>query len=104
MPGLKPDEMVLEELEGATSDTDDAGDELLKHARIYTLAEQLEMPLLKELAHSKIHRINSSAKGELRYARYVYKHTTREDRTIRQPIASFWAHRSKSPPLLNHKP
>lgn len=52
------------------------------------------MEELKTLSHSKIHRISSTAKGELEYARFVYANTPKEDRTIRSPIASFWAHRS----------
>jgi hypothetical protein len=94
----KPEDMVLE---GAgNADIDEGGDHLLKHARVYTLAEKLQLPDLKHLAHSKIHRINSTAKGELRYAMFVYQNTSREDKTIRQPIASFWAHRSRFSPLL----
>ena len=92
-PSGKPDSFVLEEVEDAP-DVDEEGDQLLKHAQVYTLAQKLEVPQLRHLAHSKIHRINSTAKGELRYARFVYKHTDREDKVIRQPIASFWAHRS----------
>ncbi|KAI5781243.1 hypothetical protein EDC01DRAFT_249582 [Geopyxis carbonaria] len=95
------DTTVLEDLpESEASDLDDSGEHLLRHARIYTLGEKLELPKLKELAHSKIHRINSTAKGELRYARFVYKNTSREDKVIRAPIASFWAHRSH---VLRHE-
>lgn len=75
-------------------DLDETGDQLLKHARVYTLAEKLGMGTLKTLAHSKIHCVNSSAKGEIAYARYVYATTQKEDDTIRKPVASFWAHRS----------
>lgn len=73
---------------------DETGEQLLKHARVYTLAEKLGMGELKTLAHSKIHCVNSSAKGEIAYARYVYATTPKEDDTIRKPVASFWAHRS----------
>jgi hypothetical protein len=52
------------------------------------------MPALKSLAHSKIHRTNSTAKGEIVYARYVYQNTSRDDTTIRKPVAAFWATRS----------
>ena len=52
------------------------------------------MTKLKELAHSKVHCVKSSAKGEIAYARYVYATTPKEDDTIRKPVASFWAHRS----------
>jgi hypothetical protein len=75
-------------------DIDETGEQLLKHARVYTLADKLGMSALKTLAHSKIHCVNSSAKGEIAYARYVYATTPKEDDTIRRPVASFWAHRS----------
>jgi hypothetical protein len=76
--------------------TDDDGLGLLVHARIYTLADRLSLPELKSLAHSKIHRTASTAKGELAYARYVYKESNPEDNTIRKPVAAFWASRSYS--------
>lgn len=85
---------------GISTDVDEDGGALLKHARVYTLAEKLGVDQLKLLAHAKIHRINSTAKGELAYARYVYANTAREDTTIRAPIASFWAHRSH---ILRHE-
>lgn len=72
-------------------EVDDSGEQLLKHARVYTLAEKLGIPALKILAHNKIHRVNSSPRGELEYARYVYTHTTTEDGTLRKPVASFWS-------------
>ncbi|RMZ78556.1 hypothetical protein DV737_g3802, partial [Chaetothyriales sp. CBS 132003] len=79
---------------------DDTGAQLLKHARLYTLAEKLGMPDLKTLAHSKIHRISSTAVGEIAYARYVYGHTRADDATIRKPVAAFWATRSH---VLRHE-
>ena len=79
---------------------DDTGAQLLKHARVYTLAEKLGMPELKTLAHSKIHRINSTAVGEIVYARYVYGNTPSNDITIRKPVAAFWATRSH---VLRHE-
>ena len=79
---------------------DDTGDQLLKHARVYTLAEKLRLPDLKTLAHSKIHRINSTARGEIAYARYVYGNTPSADVTIRKPVAAFWATRSH---VLRHE-
>lgn len=79
---------------------DDTGAQLLKHARVYTLAEKLGMPELKTLAHSKIHRINSTAVGEIAYARYVYGNTSADDSTIRRPVAAFWATRSH---VLRHE-
>jgi hypothetical protein len=79
---------------------DDTGAQLLKHARVYTLAEKLSIPELKTLAHSKIHRINSTAVGEIAYARYVYGNTPSADVTIRKPVAAFWATRSH---VLRHE-
>lgn len=79
---------------------DDSGELLLRHARVYTLAEKLGVPALKSLAHSKIHRINSTSHGEIAYARYVYTHTPVDDVTIRKPVASFWATRSH---VLRHE-
>ncbi len=79
---------------------DDTGAQLLKHARVYTLANKLGLPELKTLAHSKIHRINSSAVGEIAYARYVYGNTAQDDVTIRRPVAAFWATRSH---VLRHE-
>src|SRR5690242_13580491 len=75
---------------------DDDGSGLLVHARVYTLAERLGLPELKSLAHSKIHRTASTAKGELAYARFVYKESSPDDQTIRKPVAAFWATRSYS--------
>ena len=66
----------------------------MKHARIYTLGDTLNLPGLKSLASSKIHCVNSTAKGEIAYARYVYAHTQKEDTEIRAPVAKFWATRS----------
>ncbi|EXJ78146.1 hypothetical protein A1O3_09307 [Capronia epimyces CBS 606.96] len=79
---------------------DDTGDRLLKHARVYTLAGKLGMPVLKTLAHSKIHLINSSAVGEIAYARFVYGNIPPEDVNIRKPVAAFWATRSH---VLRHE-
>ena len=90
--GLEPDPGVPA--------VDDTGAQLLKHARIYNLAEKLGLPDLKTLAHSKIHRINSTAVGEIAYARYVYGNTPRDDITIRRPVAAFWATRSH---VLRHE-
>ncbi|PYH41882.1 uncharacterized protein BP01DRAFT_304650 [Aspergillus saccharolyticus JOP 1030-1] len=86
--------------ETATEDIDDSGEQLLKHARVYTLAEKLGIPSLKTLAHSKIHRINSTSQGEIAYARYVYTYTPVDDVTIRKPVATFWALRSH---VLRHE-
>lgn len=73
---------------------DDSGDQLLKHARVYTLAEKFQMPALRNMASSKIHCVNSTAKGEIAYARYVYQFIPRENSHIRAPIVTFWAQRS----------
>ncbi|KAF3933502.1 hypothetical protein ABW20_dc0100146 [Dactylellina cionopaga] len=91
-------EEVLEK-DPSQSDPDD-GDHLLKHARVYTLAEKFGMKELKTMAHKKIHRINSTARGEIQYARYVYGNTPREDKTIRGPVAAFWAARAY---ILRHE-
>ncbi|KAF9875317.1 hypothetical protein CkaCkLH20_07137 [Colletotrichum karsti] len=82
------------EVDPSTPDVDSDGTQLLKHARVYTLAEKFGMPGLRSLASSKIHCVNSTAKGEIAYARYVYAYTSKDDTTIRAPVASFWATRS----------
>lgn len=79
---------------------DDTGAQLLRHARVYTLAQKLGLPELKTLAHSKIHRINSTAVGEIAYARFVYGNTPADDYIIRKPVAAFWATRSH---VLRHE-
>ncbi|KAJ5365030.1 hypothetical protein N7517_007916 [Penicillium concentricum] len=73
---------------------DKSGDELLRHARIYTLAEKLGLPTLQRIAHGKIHKVKSSPHAELSYARYVYTHTPITDTTIRKPVATYWANQS----------
>lgn len=73
---------------------DESGEQLLKHARVYTLAEKYGLPTLRTLASSKIHCVNSTAKGEIAYAQYVYQYTDDTDTTIRAPVANFWASRS----------
>ncbi|KAJ5617483.1 hypothetical protein N7537_002597 [Penicillium hordei] len=73
---------------------DKGGDELLHHARIYTLAEKLGLPTLQRIAHGKIHKVQSSPNAELSYARYVYTHTPTADTTIRKPVATYWANQS----------
>jgi len=82
------------ERDDTTPEVDETGDQLLKHARVYTLADMLNIPALKNLASGKIHCVNSTAKGEIAYARYVYAHTQKGDTTIRNPVANFWAQRS----------
>jgi len=84
------------QLEGAPSipRVDETGEQLLRHARVYTLAEKLQVPALQVLSHSKIHCVNSTAKGEIAYARYVYEFTSKTDVAIREPVAHFWAMRS----------
>lgn len=44
---------------------DVTGEQLLKHAQVYTLASKLQMPALRTLAHSKINCVDSTAKGEI---------------------------------------
>ncbi|PHH81673.1 hypothetical protein CDD82_206 [Ophiocordyceps australis] len=92
-PRKLPGQRVLES-DPSVPSVDDSGEQLLKHARIYTLAEKLGVDNLKSLASSKIHCVDSTAKGEINYARYVYANTKPDDTTVRAPIASFWATRS----------
>lgn len=73
---------------------DETGAQLLKHARVYTLADKYSLPALRTLASSKIHCVNSTAKGEIAYAEYVYAFTPETDTAIRAPVANFWASRS----------
>ncbi|KAI1384833.1 uncharacterized protein F4822DRAFT_416395 [Hypoxylon trugodes] len=73
---------------------DETGEQLLKHARVYTLAEKFGVEKLKNLASSKIHCVNSTAKGEITYARYIYQYTNKDDTSVRAPVANFWATRS----------
>lgn len=92
-PKKLPGQRVLES-DPTVPSVDDSGDQLLKHARVYTLAEKFGVSALKTLASSKIHCVNSTAKGEIAYARYVYQFTGKDDTAIRAPVASFWATRS----------
>ncbi|KAJ5791381.1 uncharacterized protein N7518_008392 [Penicillium psychrosexuale] len=85
--------VVQTETPGETVE-DKSGDELLRHARIYTLAEKLGLPNLQRIAHGKIHKVQSSPDAELSYARYVYTHTPATDTTIRKPVATYWANQS----------
>ncbi|KAH0357961.1 hypothetical protein KCU83_g120, partial [Aureobasidium melanogenum] len=73
---------------------------LLRHARVYTLAQHFGVPALATLAHKKIHLTQSTARGEIEYARYVYGHTETTDESIRKPVAAFWATRSH---VLRHE-
>ncbi len=82
------------ETDPSIPEVDENGDQLLKHARVYSLAERFQTPELKILSQSKIHCVNSTAKGELAYARYVYAHTSKEDTAVRDPVTHFWATRS----------
>ncbi|KAK2880050.1 hypothetical protein FQN49_000628 [Arthroderma sp. PD_2] len=70
---------------------DPVGEQLLKHARIYTLAEKYGVHKLRNLAYNKIHAVPSTALGEVAYARYVYSQSSENDANIRRPIAWFWA-------------
>ncbi|CAG7952675.1 unnamed protein product [Penicillium nalgiovense] len=85
--------VIRTETPGETA-ADKSGDELLRHARIYTLAEKLGLPNLQRIAHAKIHKVQSSPGAELSYARYVYTHTPAADTTIRKPVATYWANQS----------
>ena len=79
---------------------DNDGVALLRHARVYTLAQRFGLPALAALAHKKIHLTQSTAKGEIAYARFVYKETSPDDESIRRPVAAFWATRSH---VLRHE-
>ncbi|GAB1738732.1 hypothetical protein NU219Hw_g3527t1 [Hortaea werneckii] len=79
---------------------DNDGVALLRHARVYTLAQRFRLPALSALAHKKIHLTQSTAKGEIAYARFVYQETSTEDEAIRKPVAAFWATRSH---VLRHE-
>lgn len=80
---------------------DDTGISLLRHARVYTLAKKLGLLSLAAPAHRKIHLVQSTARAEIMYARYVYKHTTEADfKEVRRPVAQFWATRSH---VLRHE-
>ncbi|KAI1497534.1 hypothetical protein F5X99DRAFT_396645 [Biscogniauxia marginata] len=92
-PKKLPGQRTLEQ-DPAFPSVDETGEQLLKHARVYTLAEKFGMDKLKSLASSKIHCVNSTAKGEITYARYIYQYTSKDDTTVRAPVANFWATRS----------
>jgi len=80
--------------------SDNEGVALLRHARVYTLAQRLGLPGLSALAHKKIHLTQSTAKGEIAYARFVYREAAPDDEAIRKPVAAFWATRSH---VLRHE-
>ncbi|KAK3368722.1 hypothetical protein B0H63DRAFT_529088 [Podospora didyma] len=92
-PKKIPGQRALEK-DSSIPDVDTTGDQLLKHAKVYTLAEKFGLAHLKNLASSKIHLVNSTAKGEIAYARYVYEFIAKDDTSIRAPVANFWATRS----------
>ena len=92
-PRKLPGQRTLES-DPAVPAVDDDGAQLLRHARVYTLASKFGLPELRTLASSKIHCVNSTAKGEIEYARYVYGHTEAGDKGVRAPVAQFWATRS----------
>ncbi|KAK4464016.1 hypothetical protein QBC42DRAFT_321677 [Cladorrhinum samala] len=92
-PKKVPGQRTLEK-DPSIPEVDYTGEQLLKHAKVYTLAEKFGLVKLKNLASSKIHCVNSTAKGEIAYARYVYEFTPKDDTSIRAPVANFWATRS----------
>lgn len=92
-PKKVPGQRSLEK-DPSIPEVDLTGEQLLKHARVYTIAEKFGLTNLKNLASNKIHCVNSTAKGEIAYARYVYEFTAKDDTTIRAPVANFWATRS----------
>lgn len=79
---------------------DTTGEQLIKHAKIYFLAQKLQLPVLESLATSKIHRIHSTAEAEVNYARYVYQDSNPKDSVIRGPVVMTWAHRAH---VLRHE-
>ncbi|KAL1839412.1 hypothetical protein VTJ49DRAFT_1543 [Mycothermus thermophilus] len=92
-PRKVPGQRALEK-DPTIPDVDLSGDQLLKHARVYTLAGKFGLQSLRSLASNKIHCVNSTAKGEIAYARFVYANTSKDDTVVRVPIANFWATRS----------
>ncbi|KAK4135269.1 hypothetical protein BT67DRAFT_440946 [Trichocladium antarcticum] len=92
-PKKVPGQRTLEK-DPSIPDVDMTGEQLLKHAKVYTLADKFGLTNLKNLASSKIHCVNSTAKGEIAYARYIYQFTPKEDTSVRVPVANFWATRS----------
>ncbi|EGP88249.1 unnamed protein product [Zymoseptoria tritici ST99CH_1A5] len=88
------------EYDASVPSPDNDGVGLLRHARVYTLAKRYGLPQLSALAHKKIHLTNSTAKGEIAYARFVYKESDADDEAIRKPVATFWATRSH---VLRHE-
>ncbi|CAG8929785.1 unnamed protein product [Penicillium salamii] len=85
---------TIPESDAGASEADKSEENMLHHARTYTLAEKLGLPALKNLAHGKIHKIKGTPAAELAYARYVYTHTPADDTAIRRPVASHWANQS----------
>ncbi|KAF2419693.1 hypothetical protein EJ08DRAFT_35859 [Tothia fuscella] len=53
-----------------------------EHDFVGALTSNLSLPQLRSLAHAKIHRTEST---EIAYVWFVYKETSREDNTIRNP-------------------
>lgn len=49
---------------------------------------------LKRPASSKIHGVNSTARGEIACIRYMHAYTSKDDTKVRALIDSFWATRS----------
>lgn len=88
------------EYDATVPQPDNDGVALLRHAHVYTLAKRWGLPALAQLAHKKIHLTQSTAKGEIAYARFIYKETPDSDTHIRKPVAQFWATRSH---VLRHE-
>ncbi|KAI5298757.1 hypothetical protein KEM55_002980 [Ascosphaera atra] len=70
---------------------DDAGEQLLRHARVFFLASKFGHDELKRLARHKIHRIESTPRGEIAYARFIYANKSADAWELRRPAANFWA-------------
>ena len=88
------------EYDATVPQPDNEGIALLRHARVYTLAQRFGLPALSALAHKKIHLTQSTARGEIAYARFVYAETNPDDTKVRKPVAQFWATRSH---VLRHE-
>lgn len=73
---------------------DDTGAQLLRHAKVYTIAKKFGIEELCQLAFAKIHLVDSSPSAEIAYARYVYQSTSSDDATIRSPVKFYWASQS----------
>ncbi|KZZ97972.1 BTB/POZ fold protein [Ascosphaera apis ARSEF 7405] len=84
-------EYIVYPSESSTDTDEDSGEELLRHARVFFLASKFGHTELKRLARHKIHRVESTPRGEIAYARYVYSNQSPDAAELRRPVANFWA-------------